>query len=95
MRSSAQGLFMIMTNGLGATVGTLGAMYVVNTLVPSTAAPEVQLEGWRTCWYIFAGYALAVAILFMLIFKDDRKAEASEKLEGETAGDPEGLIDVK
>ena len=30
IRSSAQGLFVIMTNGIGATVGTLGAQAVVN-----------------------------------------------------------------
>ncbi|MCH5244980.1 MAG: MFS transporter [Muribaculaceae bacterium] len=70
IRSSAQGLFMIMTNGLGATVGTLAAMAVVNHYVNPASSPEIQLEGWRTCWYIFAGYALVVAVLFFLIFKD-------------------------
>lgn len=95
MRSSAQGLFMLMTNGLGATIGTLCAMYVVNTLVPQNAAPEVQLEGWRTCWYIFAGYAFVVGILFMFIFKDNRKGDNPDALEDETAGDPEGLVDIK
>lgn len=72
MRSSAQGLFMIMTNGLGASIGTLCAMYVVNALVVPTDTPEQQLEGWRACWYIFAAYALVVAVAFMLIFKDDK-----------------------
>jgi len=70
IRSSAQGLFMIMTNGLGATIGTISAMYIVNALVDPTATPEAQLQGWRAAWYIFAAYALVVAILFMLIFKD-------------------------
>lgn len=73
IRSSAQGLFMIMTNGLGATIGTLGAMAVVNHFVSSSAPAAEQLEGWRICWYIFAGYALVVAILFMLIFKDSKR----------------------
>ncbi len=70
IRSSAQGLFMIMTNGLGATIGTLSAMAVVNHFVPLTASPEEQLAGWRVCWYIFAAYALVVGVLFFLIFKD-------------------------
>lgn len=84
IRSSAQGLFMIMTNGLGATIGTLSAMAVVNHFVVPTDTPEMQLEGWRTCWYIFAAYALVVALLFLFIFKDDRKSTtASEILSAE------------
>lgn len=71
-RSSAQGLFMIMTNGLGATIGTLAAMAIVNHFVSADMTPEAQLEGWRICWYIFATYAAVVAILFALIFKDER-----------------------
>ena len=67
IRSSAQGLFMIMTNGLGATVGTFGAMIVNHYVVP-TDSPEIQLEGWRTCWYIFAAYAFLIAVLFWMIF---------------------------
>jgi len=74
LRSSAQGLFMIMTNGLGATIGTLGAMAVVNHFVDGNSSPAEQLAGWRTCWYIFAAYALVVAVLFALIFKNPRKA---------------------
>lgn len=70
IRSSAQGLFMIMTNGFGATIGTLAAMAVVNHFVPANVSPEEQLAGWRTCWYIFAGYALVVAVLFFFLFHD-------------------------
>lgn len=75
LRSSAQGLFMMMTNGLGATIGTLCAQGVVNHFVFSQTTPEAQHSGWVTSWMIFAAYALAVAVLFMLIFRDDsRKA---------------------
>lgn len=73
MRSSAQGLFMLMTNGIGATFGTLAAGQVVNHYVYSQTSPEAQISGWHTSWYIFAAYALAVAILFWLIFRDDEK----------------------
>ncbi len=73
MRSSAQGLFMLMTNGVGATFGTLAAGQVVNNYVYSQPTAEMQISGWHTSWYIFAVYALAVAILFWLIFKDDEK----------------------
>lgn len=63
IRSSAQGLFMIMTNGIGATIGTLGAQQVVN---------YYTIDGvteWQSCWYIFAAYALVVGIAFALIFR--------------------------
>lgn len=63
IRSSAQGLFMLMTNGIGATIGTLGAQQVVN---------YYTVEGvteWQSCWYIFAAYALVVGIAFALVFR--------------------------
>lgn len=72
IRSSAQGLFMIMTNGLGATIGTLAAMAVVNYHVIPSDSPEQQLSGWRTCWYIFAAYALVVGVLFWIVFRDNK-----------------------
>ena len=68
IRSSAQGVFMMMTNGIGATVGTLSAQAVVNACVNSKPLAE-QAAGWSTAWYVFAGYALVVAVLFALIFK--------------------------
>jgi len=76
IRSSAQGLFMIMTNGIGATIGTLSAQQIVNKFVTSQTDVAAQMAGWSTSWYIFAGYALVVAILFMLIFKNPEKQVA-------------------
>lgn len=70
LRSSAQGLFMIMTNGIGATVGTLVAQAIVNHFVFSQTTPEAQHEGWTTSWFIFAAYSLVVAVLFIFIFKN-------------------------
>ncbi len=67
VRSSAQGLFMLMTNGIGATVGTLGAQSVVNYFVDMKSTSP-QVEGWSQAWFVFAGYALAVAILFAVFF---------------------------
>lgn len=72
IRSSAQGLFMIMTNGLGATIGTLCAMAIVNSNVVSEAPLESQLHGWRVSWLIFACYAFVVGILFWIIFRDKK-----------------------
>lgn len=68
IRSSAQGLFMLMTNGIGATIGTLGAQEIVNKFVYNAADPS-----WSTAWYIFAAYALVVGVLFMILFKDPKK----------------------
>lgn len=72
IRSSAQGLFMIMTNGLGATLGTWAAGQVINTYVYASSVTD-QLAGWRTSWFIFAGYALVVLILFTIIFRPKEK----------------------
>jgi NHS family nucleoside permease-like MFS transporter len=72
VRASAQGLFMLMTNGLGATIGTLSAGAVVNHYCHW--ADGVLVGDWQTTWLIFAGYALVVAVLFYFIFKDPVKA---------------------
>ncbi len=75
IRSSAQGLFMMMTNGFGATIGTFAAGAVVEAYhVADDVNPQVQ--NWPTVWYIFAGYALVVAILFWILFKDSQKQQA-------------------
>lgn len=73
IQNSAQGLFMLMTNGIGATIGTLSAQAVVNHFVYNAAEPD-----WSTAWYVFAAYALVVAILFMILFKAPK--DANEKL---------------
>ena len=70
MRSSAQGLFMLMTNGLGASIGVLAAQEVVNHFTVN----QTNFAGWSTAWYVFAGYALVIALLFAVVFKD-KKAE--------------------
>ncbi|MCL1851050.1 MAG: nucleoside permease [Bacteroidetes bacterium] len=66
IRSSAQGLFMFMTNGLGAVIGSYAAGFVVHHQVPNPSMPD----GWNMAWFIFAGYALVVSVAFALIFKD-------------------------
>ena len=72
VRASAQGLFMLMTNGLGATVGTLLAGEVVNHYCQFNENGYL-VGDWQSCWLIFAGYALVVGILFALIFKPSNK----------------------
>lgn len=82
---------MLMTNGVGATIGTLIAGQVVNHFVYEQPA-DSQIEGWQTCWYIFAAYALVVTILFWLIFHDDSKPTVSKDGAADSVGDaPEGM----
>ena len=70
IRSSAQGVFMMMTNGLGATVGSFCAQAVVNKFTYCyDAADPARMAGWSTSWYIFSGFALVVSVLFVFLFK--------------------------
>ena len=75
IRSSAQGVFMMMTNGFGATVGSLCAQAIVNHYTHSASkiidGSEVffTIGEWPTAWYIFAAFALVVGILFAILFK--------------------------
>lgn len=69
IRSSAQGLFMIMTNGIGATIGSLAAGAITQYFVYSQTDATLRIEGWQTSWYIFALYSLSVGVLFALLFR--------------------------
>lgn len=83
IRSSAQGLFVVMTNGIGATVGMLGAQAVTNHFQVFTAADALsKLEGWQQSWFTFSIYALVVAVLFMILFryKPDHQSLSTEDL---------------
>ena len=70
IRASAQGLFMLMTNGLGAILGGLFAGAVVDHF--SDAAGD---KNWQNIWFTFAVYALIIAVLFLAIFKYKHKPE--------------------
>ena len=73
IKASAQGLFMMMTNGLGATIGTLAAGEVVNHFCSWQG--DYLLGDWQTCWFSFAVFALIVGVSFALVF-DPKKKEA-------------------
>ena len=82
IRSSAQGLFMLMTNGIGATLGTIAAQLVINGLVfnpyKQHAGPDAVIQGWSTSWFVFAGYALVVAVAFIFAFKEEKEPTPAE-----------------
>ena len=70
MRASAQGLFMFMTNGLGAMFGGYSAGLVVDYFTKmNTATNEILSRDWQSIWFVFAGYAMVLAVIFPLIFK--------------------------
>jgi len=77
IQNSAQGLFMLMTNGIGATVGTLAAGAIMNHYVYNPMAAGLAAD-WSTPWYIFAAYAFVVGIAFMILFK--QPADPNEKV---------------
>lgn len=64
IRSSAQGLFMFMTNGVGAVLGSMGSGYLIDHYFTHEGNKD-----WHTIWLSFAGYALVIAILFALLFR--------------------------
>jgi NHS family xanthosine MFS transporter len=64
MRSSAQGLFMMMSNGFGAFFGGIISGFVIDTYFTINGQRD-----WHNIWLAFAGYALVVAILFAIFFK--------------------------
>jgi MFS transporter, NHS family, xanthosine permease len=63
IRASAQGLFMIMTNGLGAFFGTMVAGAVVDHYT------DGGVRDWHSIWLAFAGYALALGVVFPFVFR--------------------------
>lgn len=74
IRSSAQGLFMMMTNGIGAALGSLAAQKVINVLVnvhkiEGATDWTVVMHGWSSAWYVFAAYSLVIAVFFAILFK--------------------------
>jgi NHS family xanthosine MFS transporter len=84
IRASAQGLFMLMTNGVGAVFGSLIAGYVIDRFY--TAADGTK--DWHGIWLSFAGYSLAMAVLFVLLFRYRHAPGAgSQVLHGHTALD--------
>jgi NHS family xanthosine MFS transporter len=71
IRASAQGLFMLMTNGIGAFLGN----YISGRVVDYFTSGGVK--DWRSIWFSFAGYALLLGIVFPLVFR--YKHELSKK----------------
>jgi MFS family permease len=83
IQSSAQGLFMLMTNGVGAVIGNIVAGLVIAKWFEHPAViegKEMLVKDWPGIWLTFAAYALVVAILFVILFKYKHNPEDIGKI---------------
>ena len=65
IRSSAQGLFMMMTNGVGAYLGSKVSGYLIDEYYTKPSGDK----DWHSVWVTFALYSFVIAVLFIVLFK--------------------------
>ena len=75
IRSSAQGLFIMMANGFGAVLGSWTSGIIIGKFF--TAADG--MKDWQSIWLCFAGYVMVLAILFAIFFKHNEVAEKEKQ----------------
>lgn len=73
IRSSAQGLFMMMTNGFGAILGSSVSGWLIGTYYTLPSGEKM----WSEIWIAFALYALVVTVLFAVLFKHKHQKDQS------------------
>ncbi|MDX9924962.1 MAG: nucleoside permease [Ignavibacteriaceae bacterium] len=71
IRASAQGLFMMMTNGFGTIIGA----WFSGKIIAKYFTFNDLTKDWPNIWISFAIYALIIALLFMFIFKHKHNPE--------------------
>ena len=81
IRASAQGLFMMMTNGFGAFLGSYISGWVIEEFFRISNDPATIQFDWPGIWTAFAAYSLVVAILFAVLFRHKHNpADFSSKI---------------
>lgn len=75
IRASAQGLFFMMTNGLGAIIGGYASGAVVDAFSVYAEGGGLISREWIPIWFLFAGYALVIGILFGIVFRYKHQPE--------------------
>ncbi|HET7359278.1 MAG TPA: nucleoside permease [Rhodanobacteraceae bacterium] len=83
IRASAQGLFMFMTNGVGAVLGSLIAGFSIDHFFTDHACNDAVAicKDWQGIWLAFAAYALLMAILFVPLFKYPHRREQVPRID--------------
>jgi NHS family xanthosine MFS transporter len=76
IRSSAQGLFMMMSNGFGAVIGSK----VSGNIIEAFFTNEDNSRNWQSIWTTFAIYAAVIAILFAFMFKHKHDPKSVENI---------------
>jgi len=81
IRASAQGLFMLMTNGVGAVLGSLIAGFVIDHFFTNHQCDDAVAicKDWHGIWLAFAGYSLVMAVLFVPLFKHRHDPLAAQR----------------
>lgn len=76
IRSSAQGLFMMMTNGFGAILGSAVSGYMIDAFFTLDGGHK----DWQGIWLTFAGYAFIITIAFWIMFKHEHDPNEVQKV---------------
>lgn len=73
-KSAAQGLWMMMTKGIGSSLGMLGAGAIVNAFChwEEVGGHRYFMGAWISVWLIFCAYCLLVFFAFLFFFKEKR-----------------------
>ncbi|MGN0049052.1 MAG: nucleoside permease [Bacteroides sp.] len=79
IRASAQGLFFMMTNGLGAIIGGYASGAVVDAFSVYAEGGGLVSRDWTPIWLIFAAYALVIGLLFGAVFRYKHSPEQLQK----------------
>jgi NHS family xanthosine MFS transporter len=76
IRASAQGLFTMMVNGVGAVFGSRASGWVMEkyftTYIPGENGKQIAQIDWHSTWLCFAGYSLVVLVLFVILFREKK-----------------------
>ena len=81
IRASAQGLFTMMVNGVGAVFGSRASGWVMEkyftTYIPGENGNQIAQIDWHSTWLCFAGYSLVVLILFVVLFREKKQMQSA------------------
>ena len=81
IRASAQGLFTMMVNGVGAVFGSRASGWVMEkyftTYIPVENGHHIAKIDWHSTWLCFAGYSFVVLILFVILFRDQKQVQSA------------------